>query len=191
MEATAMQDLARRRATYADLVAAPPNLVAEIIDGELITHPRPASRQAYAASVLGGFLNQRFQSGNGGPGGWWIVDEPELHLADDVAVPDIGGWRRDRMPKYIDAAYFSLAPDWLCEFLSPSTAGFDRGQKASIYARHGVRHLWLVDQIARKLEAYKLRDGDWALQKTWRDDEDVAAAPFTGVPIRLGMLWPE
>ncbi|MDR2154115.1 MAG: Uma2 family endonuclease, partial [Burkholderiaceae bacterium] len=113
-------------ATYEDLCALPPNRVGEIVRGVLYSHPRPASRHARSSSVLGGKLYPRFDEGDGGPGGWWILDEPELHLGDDVLVPDLGGWRRERMPVFPDVAWFDLAPDWICEVLSPSTARLDR-----------------------------------------------------------------
>lgn len=184
-----MQDLPTRRATYADLLAAPPNLVAEILEGCLVTHPRPAPRHSNAASVLCGILNPTFQLGRGGPGGWWILQEPELHLDDDVAIPELGGWRRERMPRLPDTAWFELAPDWACEVLSPSTRRYDKGEKRDLYARHGVAHLWHVDPPERLLEVFELTGGKWLLWRTFRDDEEMAAPPFTAVPFRLGLLW--
>src|SRR5437867_3814671 len=134
----------RRRATYADLLEVPEHLVAEIIDGELLTSPRPASPHALAASAIGSALVDRFNGPPGGadaPGGWWILDEPELHLGDDVVVPDLAGWRRERMPVLPDVVGFTLAPDWVCEVISPSTARIDRGRKLRVYAREQVAHL--------------------------------------------------
>ena len=130
--------------------------VAEILDGELFLSPRPASRHARATSLLGSELTGAFdrESGNpAGPGGWWILDEPELHFGSDVVVPDIAGWRRERMPRIPDAPWFDLAPDWLCETLSPSTARIDRTRKLAIYAREGIRHVWLVDPMQRSCPA--------------------------------------
>src|SRR5690606_2707049 len=95
MVATSM----KRRATYDDLRDVPAHLVAEIIAGELVTSPRPAARHARASSRLGGCLDGPFDRGDGGPGGWIILDEPELHLHGDILVPDLAGWRRERMPK--------------------------------------------------------------------------------------------
>ena len=88
---------ARRPARYDELLKVPDTKVAEIIDGELIVSPRPASPHAFAASVMGADLIGGFQRPPGdpaGPGGWWLLDEPELHFADDVIVPDQAGWRR-------------------------------------------------------------------------------------------------
>ena len=124
-----------KRATYEDVLNAPENKVAEILDGELFLSPRPAPRHAAAASSLGGRVGGPFDGGIGGPGGWWILDEPELHFGEHVLVPDLAGWRRERMPAIPDVAFFTLAPDWVCEVLSPSTARIDRGEKLPIYAR--------------------------------------------------------
>ena len=145
-----------RPATYEDLVAVPENLVAEIVDGELWTSPRPAPRHALVYSALGSLLGPPFHHGRGGPGGWWIIDEPELHLGEDALVPDLAGWRRARMPRLPDTAYFGLAPDWVCEILSPSTAVLDRTRKLRVYAREGVRHAWLVDPATRTIEVLAL-----------------------------------
>jgi len=145
----------KRKATYDDVLAAPEHQVAEILDGELFLSPRPTARHATATSALGGDLSSAFHRPKGDPprpGGWWIIDEPELHFGADVVVPDIAGWQRDRMRRIPDAAWLELAPDWLCETLSPSTARIDRTRKLAIYAREGVRHVWLVDPLARTLE---------------------------------------
>ena len=122
------------RATYQDVLEAPAHRVAEIVDGTLHTQPRLAMLHAPASSRLGGELTGPFDRGRGGPGGWWIVDEPELHFAEDVLVPDLAAWRRERMPDFPDAAYVTLAPDWLCEMLSPSTRKLDLHGKRPIYA---------------------------------------------------------
>src|ERR1700690_1278142 len=151
-----MGDPAKRRATYEDLLAVPDRRVAEIIDGVLVTMPRPAALHAWASSSLGGELHGPFMRGRGGPGGWILLDEPELHLHGDVLVPDLAGWRRERMPELPDAPAFELAPDWVCEVLSPSTAATDRAQKMPIYAREGVGHAWLVGPIARTPEDCRL-----------------------------------
>src|SRR5437667_2870051 len=149
-------DPQRRPATYDDLLKVPDHLVAEIIDGELYTSPRPAPRHADASSGLGAVLRGPFDRGRGGPGGWRILDEPELHLGRDVVVPDIAGWRRERLPALPEAAFFTVAPDWVCEILSPSTERTDRRRKLSIYARKRVAHAWLVNPTLRMLEAFRL-----------------------------------
>lgn len=183
-----------RSATYQDVLDAPPHKVAEIIDGALVLSPRPASPHALAASSLGADLNGAFQRGRGGPGGWWIIDEPELHFAAQVVVPDIAGWRREAMPDYPDVAYFEQAPDWVCEVLSPSTRRHDLTAKRRIYGEAGVRHLWLVDPEARTLEAFERRgsggDGAWVLLGALAGDEEVRLPPFDAVALDLAALWP-
>ena len=180
----------RRRATYEDLCAVPDHEVAEILDGELIVTPRPALRHASASSSLGGQIWGPFQGGRGGPGGWWILDEPELHLADDILVPDLAGWRRERVPVLPDTAFMTLAPDWVCEVISPSTERIDRSRKMRIYAREGVEHLWLLDPIVRTLEVLRLEGGRWVLIATHTDADVVRAEPFEAIEIDLTLLWP-
>ena len=178
------------RATYQDVLDAPPHRVAEIVDGTLYTHPRPAAPHALASSALGHDLGSPFQYGRGGPGGWWIIDEPELHLGEDILVPDLAGWRRERMADYPDTAYFTLAPDWVCEVLSASTRRLDLHGKRPVYAREGVSHLWLVDPADRTLEAFELRDRPWVLIAGAKDDDPVSIPPFDAVTFSLGDLWP-
>jgi Uma2 family endonuclease len=144
-----------------DLLQVPENLVAGIIHGQLITHPRPAPRHAWASSSLGGELVSPRDKGRGGPGGWWILDEPELHLGPHVLVPTLAGWRRERLPTLPEAAWFELTPDWICEVLSPSTARTDRAEKLPIYAAAGVHHAWLIDPDLRTLEAFENLEGRW------------------------------
>ncbi|HVT05499.1 MAG TPA: Uma2 family endonuclease, partial [Thermoanaerobaculia bacterium] len=174
---------------YGDLIAAPPEKVAELVDGSLYLSPRPSLRHANSASVLGSVLNAAFHRGSGGPGGWWILNEPELHLGVDVMVPDIAGWRRERLPELPDIVGIDLAPDWLCEVLSPSTERFDRLQKLPCYARAGVAHLWLVDPKNRRLEVYSRFDEQWILLETHTGGAVVAAPPFDAVAFDLAALW--
>ena len=184
-----MASPARRRATYEDLVAAPAHLVAEIVDGELVTSPRPATRHARASSRLGIELGGPFDRGTRGPGGWVILDEPELHLHGDVLVPDLAGWRRERMPELPDGVGIELPPDWLCEVLSPSTVAHDRGAKLPVYAREGVRHVWFVDPLARLLEVYRLESSRYVVVGAFRDASLVRAEPFDAIELELGALW--
>jgi Uma2 family endonuclease len=183
-------------ATYADLEALPSNTVGQILHGILYAMPRPASLHTLACSSLGDELVGPFQKSRGGPGGWWILDEPELHFANprvkagkDVLVPDLAGWRRERMPEVLDAPFFTLAPDWICEVLSPSTEEIDREKKMPIYLREGVRDAWLVDPVKRTLEWYARRDRRWLEGGRWGGDERVRVAPFEAVEIALGVLW--
>jgi Uma2 family endonuclease len=179
---------ARKRATYDDLVRLPDNMVGELIDGELIASARPAIPHAIAGSALGTVIGGPFGFGVNGPGGWFVLYEPELHFADDVLVPDYAGWRRERMPD-TKAAFTTLAPDWVCEVISASTERIDRARKARIYAREGVGHMWFVNPITQTLEVYQRAEAGWLLTATHEGDAQVAAAPFDAVPFRLGLLW--
>ena len=189
MKSGAMKiDRPDRPATYADIEALPEHLVGEIVAGSLHVSPRPAAIHARAASKLGGQLDGPFDSGRGGPGGWIILDEPELHLVEDVVVPDLAGWRRERMPELPVVKWFELAPDWVCEVLSPSTHGFDRVEKLQVSARAGVRHAWLVDPEARSLEIYRLENGLW-LRVGAHKEGLVRAEPFDAIELELAALW--
>jgi len=187
-------DTARRRATYEDLLKVPDTMVAEILDGELYATPRPAFPHARATSVMGSDLGGPFDcppGGPGGPGGWWILDEPELHLGPDVVVPDLAGWRRERVPRLPNAAFFDVAPDWACEAVSATTAGTDRVRKMRIYARESVGHLWLVDPLAKTLESYRLEGARWVVASTHGGSERVRAEPFEAVELELTRWWLE
>jgi Uma2 family endonuclease len=188
-----MADAARdpRLLLYERYQQVPEHQCAEIIRGTLYVLPRPAPRHANAASVLGGDLSGPFQRGRGGPGGWWILFEPELHLVTlEPVVPDLAGWRVERMPSLPETAYFALPPDWVCEVLSKSTESIDRNEKLPLYAEHGVRHAWLVDPIAQTLEVRTLGDdGHWREVQIHRGDARVCAAPFEAVELELGALW--
>ena len=185
----AQPDARRSPATYDDLLQLPDHLVAEIVGGELYASPRPAPRHAAASSGLGGTLHGPFDRGRGGPGGWRILFEPELHLGADVLVPDLAGWSRGRMPALPDEAYFSMAPDWICEVLSPSTASLDRVKKLTVYARERVPHAWLVDAIAQTLEVLWLDNGRWTILSTWARADVVRAEPFDALDLDLTLLW--
>ena len=178
------------RATYRDVLEAPRHMVAEIVAGALHLQPRPAGRHTLAGSSLGVAIGSPFQWGRGGPGGWWILDEPELHFGEDILVPDLAGWRRERMPTVPDEAWFTLAPDWVCEILSPSTRKFDLEEKRPIYARQGIGHLWLVDPSARTLEAFALHEGAWSPTGSASDAEPVSFPPFDAITFPLDALWP-
>jgi Uma2 family endonuclease len=183
--------MGRKPATYADLEALPPNKVGEIIAGELYVSPRPAAPHAVASSRLGGWLVRPFDLGLEGPGGWLIIDEPELHLGGDVLVPDLGGWRQEHMPHSPTTAAFKLAPDWLCEVLSPSTRTLDRSIKLGVYAREGVRHVWLVDPLERTLEVLRLEGTHYTLLGTHVGTARVHAEPFEALELALAILWGE
>lgn len=181
--------MARRIATYQDVLNAPPTAIAEVIGGELSVQPRPSSLHTSVATALGEELGPPFKRGRGGPGGWMLLDEPELHLGADVVVPDLAGWRRERMPELPDVAYLSLAPDWVAEVLSPSTFRIDRIRKPPIYARERVAHVWLIDPSAQTLEVLRLDASTYRIVLTAAGDERVRAEPFDAIELELGVWW--
>ncbi len=181
---------AKKNATYQDVLDAPPHMVAEILDGDLSLQPRPAAPHAFAASGMGFDLGNPFQRGRGGPGGWWIVFEPELHLDSDVVVPDLAGWRQERMPVFPDGNWFDVVPDWVCEVPSPSTRRIDLVQKARIYARRGVPWLWFVDPLDRIVEVRRLLEGRWVVEATVDDEEAHRLPPFDAIELTPADWFP-
>lgn len=185
-----MAEQGKSRATYADLEKVPEHLVAEIIDGELMTHPRPSFRHGAAATSLADELTGPFQKGRGGPGGWIFIVEPEIKFGSDILVPDIAGWRRERLSSHIERNYFEVVPDWVCEILSASTEKRDRTIKKRTYAAGDVSHFWMIDPRLQLLEVFELRAGLWTEIGAWNSDEIVSAPPFDAISISLADLWP-
>ncbi|MFO1173072.1 MAG: Uma2 family endonuclease [Hyphomicrobiaceae bacterium] len=185
-----MADPAEKHASYADIEALPPNVVGEIIFGSLVTHPRPVQWHGAAAGALNVALGAPYQFGSGGPGGWVFIPEPELHLGPHVIVPDLGGWLRERMTEPPSKGWHEVAPDWVCEILSPGTERHDKGAKRTIYATYGVNHLWQVDPRLKSLEVFRRQDNGWLLTGTFFENDDVNAEPFTELTFPLGRLWP-
>jgi Uma2 family endonuclease len=183
------QAVLRKHATYDDLLKVPDHLVAEIIDGDLFATPRPAIPHAVTGSRLAGDLIGPFDRGRGGPGGWWILFEPELHLGADIVVPDIAGWRRTRLAAMPTAAFLTIAPDWVCEVVSSSTETIDRGKKLGIYARENVGQVWLVNPSSETLEVYRLETNRWMLLGTHIGDATVRVEPFEAIELDLYRLW--
>ena len=172
---------------------APPHMVAEIIDGDLLLSPRPAPRHANTESAIAAVLKGPFHWGTNGPGGWVILVEPELHFFPggerEVVVPDLAGWRRERLPEPPAVAAIEVRPDWVCEVISPSTESLDRAKKTRVYAREGVSHLWLVNPVATTLEVYRLVGENWQLVDTHEGEAEVRAEPFDALVLRLEQLW--
>ena len=191
--------------TYADIEALPPHVVGEILNGELVVSPRPRPRHARVTSYLGALLVPPYALGRGGPGGWIILDEPELSLPNgglpapaglstadrrfDPVVPDLAGWRLTTMPDLPTTAQFHIRPDWICEVLSPSTARRDRMLKLPFYARAGVGHCWLIDPDQELVEVFENLGSQWKLVGVYGGRETVSLAPFDEAPLELGLLW--
>jgi Uma2 family endonuclease len=185
-----MAEPAKKRATYADLEAVPEHLVAEIIDGALVTYPRPSPRHSATATALGAELSRAFQKARGGPGGWVFCGKPEVSLGEQLLVPDIVGWKRERLTAYPDTNYFTVSPDWVCEVLSASTERRDRTAKSRIYAEAQVPHFWLIDPRQQIMEAFELSEGRWLKIGAWGSDDEVRAPPFDAITFSLADLWP-
>jgi Uma2 family endonuclease len=179
----------QKPATYDDLLKVPEHLVAEIVDGELHTSPRPASRHARAAGRIYSRLSRAFEEGDGGSGGWWIVFEPELHLGGDALVPDVAGWRRERVPEFPDVTAWTIVPDWICEVLSSGTARLDRARKMPASAHHGVEHAWVVDPVQHMIEVFHLENGRWSLTCVHTGSEPANIEPFEAIEFPIETLW--
>ena len=176
-------------ATYDDLLKLPENVVGEILNGELYSSPRPAPRHVNAEDELLAEIRAAYQRGRGGPGGWWILSEPELHFRKDILVPDIAGWRVERMPNLPETAWFDLSPDWICEVLSPSTGRLDRTKKLPIYARESVPFAWLVDPLQKTVEVMKLSGDVWQILHVFGGEDQMSTSPFEELTIDLRTVW--
>ena len=184
-----MAKVLTRPTTYEDLLKVPDHLVAEIVEGELHTSPRPSGPHERAMGAIFKRIGRTYDDGEGGPGGWWIAVEPELHLGRDILVQDVAGWRRDRVPEYSRGAAWDIAPDWVCEVLSPPTAKLDRIVKLPKYADHKVKWAWVADPSLQTLEVFRLQQGRWALVSTHAGNEIIRPEPFDAVDFPLGTLW--
>jgi Uma2 family endonuclease len=176
-------------ATYDQILALPEHLIGEIIDGQLIVSGIPAPRYSLATSTLLADIGRAYQRGVEGPGGWWILFQPELHLGQNVVVPDIAGWRRERMPAIPSEPFFPTAPDWICETLSPPTAIVDWTRKLDIYRKERVPSVWFLDPRMRTLEMLRLRGDAWIVAGNYGGDAKVRAVPFDAIELELAALW--
>lgn len=186
-----MSEPSKKRATYEDLYSIPENMTGEIVDGELIVHPRPSRKHIHAASALDKRIGTPYQFGEGGPGGWIIHVEPEIQLGEHTMVPDLAGWRKEKFIWEEDQNPISVTPDWICEIISPSTRQLDKMKKMPIYADHGVGYLWLMDPIAKILDTYRLKSNGWNPLARFHGDDKVRSEPFQEIEFDLGDLWPK
>jgi len=182
---------AKKFATYNDILSLPEHLIGEIINGELILTPRPGPKHARSATALGSEIFDPFDRGrNNGPGGWWILFEPEIHFNSDIIVPDLAGWKKELMPNLpTTKPYFEIAPNWVCEVLSKKTATIDRVKKLPIYAKFKVDHVWLVNPDQKTLEVYIRKEDKWGEVLNFGGEALIRAAPFDAIEINLGDLW--
>jgi len=184
-----MNEPARRVATYEDVLAAPEHVVAELIEGVLYQSPRPASLHSAASSAVGEELGPPFKRGKGGPGGWIILDEPEIHIGANVVVPDVAGWRRTTLPELPDAPFFDVRPDWVCEVASPSTRALDRGKKLAVYERAGVSHIWLIEPHDQFLEVLELDGATYRIVDRAEGTTPRRLRPFDAIEFDVAALW--
>jgi len=184
-----MAEVAKKPADYQDLFDIPENMTGEIIAGELVVSPRPSRRHLYTGSALGVQIGPAFRSGGSSPGGWVILDEPEVAFGENILVPDMAGWRKERFPVEEPHNWISAAPDWVCEILSARSASIDRARKMPIYASHQVMHAWLIDPVIKTLEVFRLDVDKWLLLAVYAGDAKVRVEPFTDVELDLGNLW--
>ncbi|MHC1727161.1 MAG: Uma2 family endonuclease [Syntrophobacteraceae bacterium] len=187
-----MAETATKKATYNDLYGIPENMTGEIINGELVVTPRPSRKHVYTASAVEMKIGLPYQFGEGGgPGGWIILLEPEIGLGEHTLVPDLAGWKAERYPEEEPHNWISVCPDWVCEVLSPNTQRIDKMQKMPLYARYGVPHLWLIDPVAKTLDVFRLKSGEWVVAGLFVEGAKMRAEPFAEIEIDLNDLWQE
>ncbi len=186
-----MAEPLRRPAGWQEILDAPEGVKAEVIGGELILSPRPRPAHGRGQAALAVNVSGPFDLGRGGPGGWWILIEPDVLFGDhDIVSPDFVGWRRYRLPVLPDEAPVAVVPNWVCEILSPSTACRDRTIKSDLYLEAGVPYYWLLDMDQRTLEAYEAQAGRWVRLGAWTDGDIVRIAPFDAIELEVGTLFP-
>lgn len=187
-----MSSPAPNLATYADLLALPSDVRAEVLAGEIVSAPAPLPRHSHVQGSARRFIGGPFQDddGRGGPGGWWVFVEVDIAFGPhDIVRPDLAGWRRERLPRPGSVRPIEVAPDWIGEVLSPSTAARDRVHKRNLYARSGVPHYWLIDPEARVLEALTLHDGAWLEVGVYDETSSARIPPFEAIEIEVGRLF--
>jgi Uma2 family endonuclease len=186
-----MAEPARRPATWEELLATPDDgRIYEVLAGNLEAQPRPRPSHGRTQALLAGELSGPFDRGRGGPGGWWLVIEPDVELdAHNIVAPDIAGWRRERMPVFTDERPIAVRPDWICEVVSPSNRRRDRGPKADLYQRVGVPHYWILDSEERTLEAFENRSAAWVRLGAWSDGDSARIPPFDAISLEVGGLF--
>jgi Uma2 family endonuclease len=185
-----MSESARRLATWEDLLTTPEDgRVWEVLNGQMEVQPRPLPRHNRTQARLSGKLSDPFDQGDGGPGGWWLLIEPEVRLAPhEIVVPDLAGWRRQRLPQFPETRPIDVTPDWVCEVVSPDDRGRDRVRKSDLYLRTGVPHYWILDPEDRVLEAYEARSGVWLRLGAWGDGDLARIPPFDAIEIDVSSL---
>jgi Uma2 family endonuclease len=185
----------KEKTSYEQWLELPQEVIGEILSGELVAIPRPSPEHSKLSSTLGGELHGPFFKGQGGPGGWIFFDEPELHLSInpnlniDIVVPDLAGWKKERLVEKPKTPYFTLAPDWVCEVLSPSTASRDRKIKMDLYAKYNIPYYWIFDPLNKTLEVFELKNSKFECFMVASGEDKVMAPPFETIQLDLSLLW--
>lgn len=173
-------------AVYQDLVNLnlPEWKIGEIVNGRLCVRRLPLPKGTMAFSALLFLLADALE------GAWRILPRVELCLGDDVLVPDLSGWRHERMPVVPNTAWIELPPDWVCDVLTPSSLTIVREQKAAAYARHGISDWWVIDPDKQAVEVHALRGNAYECAAHLIGRHALQSPPFANVAIDLGHLWP-
>jgi len=187
-----MTETVRKLATWDDLLATlDDGRTYEIIAGLMEALPRPRPGHGNAQALLSGEIVRPFQRGRGGPGGWWIIIEPDVELTtNDIIVPDLAGWKRDKVPEFPHDRPIRFVPDWICEVLSPTNQKRDRVVKANLYLTCGVMYYWILDVQERTLEAYSAKEGSWVRLGAWTDGDTSRIPPFDAIELEVEGLFP-
>lgn len=177
-----------QRATWEDLDALAEGERGEIVGGQLVLLPRPSGEHGETTTDMVAQLGPAFRFGRGGPGGWVFIHEPAVAFQDQIRIPDVAGWKRERYARPEKGPY-AVVPDWVCEVLSPSNEKNDRVEKLPLYARSGVRHVWIADPLEFTLEVYRLDGEQYVVAGLYADDARARIEPFDAIELEVGLLW--
>lgn len=160
----------------------------EVVGGELMWKAAPTFDHGdLQAALCGRLIGFR---GYGRPGGWWLGTEVEVELAPhEVYLPDIAGWRIERVPDRPRGKPVRVAPDWVCEILSPSTASRDLGHKQRNYHLARVGHYWVVDPDHQLLEVFRWREAGYELAMAAAVGDTVGGEPFDAISLDLSDIF--
>lgn len=158
-----------------------------------VPEPQMSLSRVLATSILGGLLVGPFQLGLGGPGGWLILDKPEIHFDEDVLIPDLAAWSAGRAPRPTEELYTTIIPDWVCEIDTACTEGRSFSQRMNAYARAGVRFMWLLDSDLKNIDLLTLNSqSQWALNGAYSismGHRRIRGAPFDSIEIDIATLF--
>ena len=181
-------------ATLADFLSIPESeRFHELIDGEIMQKTSPSGEHGSTQADVTGWLHGPFgrKPPSGGPGGWWLANEVEIELGDDVCRPDVVGWRRELVPERPRGTPVGVPPHWVCEVLSPSNMRNDLVRKKHIYHRHHVDHYWILDPAEGTLAVYRWHTDGYLEVLIAERGVTVRAEPFDAIEIPISGLFGE